>query len=130
MKHAWEQAEAAKDHRTATLIDQFLKQDFPRLPVAELNLPSLPADLLEDFKKMREMLLLVPPALRETIVEQMLEESLPDHYGIPPELGKILLKTLLLSGGGSGKPLDFLDDRSLPFDFPLPRQSRRKPKKR
>ena len=130
LEHAREQAGAAKDTRTATLIDQFLMQDFSRLSSDEFDLPPMPDDLFEDLEEIREMLLSVPPKLREQVLDQLLQEFSPDRYGIPPEVGKMLLKALLLPGGAGGKLPDFLDDMPLPFDFPAPRQSRRKRKKR
>ncbi|MFO1431887.1 MAG: hypothetical protein U1F76_17405 [Candidatus Competibacteraceae bacterium] len=130
LEHAFEQAEAAKDTRTATLINQFLTQDLLRLPSAEFGMPPMPEDLFEDLEEIREMLLSVPPKLRDQVLDQILQESSPDRHGIPPEMGKMILKMLLLPDGGGGKPPDFFDDMPLPFDFPSPRQSRRKRKKR
>ena len=130
LEHAREQAGVAKDNRATTLIDQFLQQDFPLLPPSEFGMPPMPEDLFEDLEEIREMLLSLPPNQRDKMLDQMLKDFSPDKHGIPPEMGKILLKALLLPGGAGGGPLDLLDDMPSPFDFPSPRRSRRNRKKR
>jgi len=131
LEHAWQQAQAAKDHRATTLIDRFMQQDFPP-PPSELDMPPIPEGFFEELEEIREMLSSAPPDLQEKLLDQMLKESSSDKHGIPPELIKLLLKAFLLSGGadaGSGPP-DLFDDMPSPFDFPPPRRSRRKRKKR
>jgi tetratricopeptide (TPR) repeat protein len=130
LERAWERAEAAKDNRTAMLIDQFLKQDFLLLPKPGVDIPSIPMDVLEGLEQLRKELLSVPARAREALLDQLIKEMPPDMDGFPPELRKHILKILLLPGSAENKPPDILEGLPFPVDFPPLPQPRRKRKKR
>jgi tetratricopeptide (TPR) repeat protein len=125
LKHALKQAATAKDHRAATLIDRFLSQGpfslpFPRPSSGPLPLPPKLRNDMEDLRKELERL---PPALRDRMLDQILD-SLPLDDDFPPEVQRALMKALLLGGGSLENLLDELPD------FPLPGRGGRKHRRR
>ena len=119
LEHAMERANAAKDHRAATSINRFLSQNPFSLPFgprgggpAPLPMP-IPPKMRREIEDMRKELERLPPALQGRMLDQILDDLLPDD-DFPPEIQRAIMKMMLLGGGIE----DLLDE--LPEDLPLP----------
>lgn len=120
LEDAMETARDAEDHRTTMRIGQFLGMG--RLPFARPRsgprpMPSMPSGMPRELEEMRSTLDQLPPALRDRMLNQILDDLPPDD-DFPPEVQRALMKALLL---GDERLEELLDD--LP-DFP-PSSSRR-----
>lgn len=121
LEQAMERATAAKDHRAATSITRFLSQSPFSLPFAPkgrgpapMPMPiPIPPKMRREIEDMRRELERLPPALRDRMLDQILDELPPDDE-FPPEIQRALMKMMLLGGGIE----DLLDE--LPEDLPLP----------
>ena len=125
LEDAMETARDAEDHRTTMRIGQFLGMG--RLPFARPRsgprpMPSMPSGMPHELEEMRSTLERLPPALRDRMLNQILDDLPPDD-DFPPEAQRAIIKALLL--GGSGNLGELLDD--LPDFFPSspPRGGRR-----
>lgn len=117
LEDALETARAAEDHRTAMRIGQFLGQD--RLPFARPRggprripfgmPPMMPSGMPREMEEIRRELERLPPALRDRMLNQILDDLPPDD-DFPPEVQRALVKALLLGGGNLGELLDDLPD--------------------
>lgn len=121
LEQAMERAAAAKDHRAVTSITRFLSQSPFSLPFrpkggapSPLPLPMpMPPKMRREMEDLRRNLERLPPALRERMLDQILDELPPDDE-LPPEIQKAIMKMMLLGEGIE----DLLDE--LPDDLPLP----------
>lgn len=121
LEQAMERATAAKDHRAATSITRFLSQSPFSLPFAPkgrgpapMPMPiPIPPKMRREIEDMRRELERLPPALRDRMLDQILDELPPDDE-FPPGVQRALMKMMLLGGGIE----DLLDE--LPEDLPLP----------
>jgi tetratricopeptide (TPR) repeat protein len=137
LERVWQQAEQAKDHRTARLIDSFLNQDFSPLTAPFPSLPPLPPEVREGLEKLRRELRNASPKLRDKLMDDFLDGVFGRKSGKLRALDKVVL-TLLLAAGTEDEslelPLDFLeppDEFLFPFDLPeMPRPAHKKSKRR
>jgi len=114
---AWQQANAAEDSRTALLIEQFFNQERP-LPAFPLPTMAPPPELTAALEQIRQDLLQVPAHEREAALDEMLDSMPENADGLPPELRKLILKTMLLPEGTE------------PPASPAPQRHRKKPKRK
>ena len=119
LEHAMERATATKDHRAATSITRFLNQSPFSLPFSPkgggpmpLPLP-IPPKMRREMEQIRAELERLPPALRDRMLDQILD-ALPSDDEFPPEVQRALMKMMLL-GEGIEDLLDELPDLPLPF---------------
>ncbi|MBK8752902.1 MAG: hypothetical protein IPL99_15265 [Candidatus Competibacteraceae bacterium] len=113
LEDAMETARDAEDHRTLMRIGQFLGQG--RLPFSRPRghsrpmpmpmLPNIPAEI-EEIRRDLERL---PPALRERMLNRILDDLPPDD-DFPIEVQRAMMKALLLGGGNLEELLDDLPD--------------------
>ncbi|MBS1221784.1 MAG: hypothetical protein H6R23_1404, partial [Proteobacteria bacterium] len=123
LQHAMERARATKDHRAATSITRFLSQGPFSLPFGpkgggsmpmppSMPLP-VPPKMRREMEQIRKELERLPPALRDRMLDQILDDLPPDD-DFPPEIQRALMKMMLFGGNIE----DLLDE--LPEDLPLP----------
>ncbi len=117
LENALDAAKSANDHRTVLRIARFLHQDVMlSIPSPQprgrprSTLPPMPREL----EKMREDLARLPPALRQRMLNQILD-SLPPDDDFPPEVQRAIMKALLLGGDRLEELLNMDMD-----DFPMP----------
>lgn len=119
LEHAMERASATKDHRAATAITRFLSQNPFSLPFrpkggGPMPMPMpMPPKMRREMEDIRKELERLPPALRDRMLDQILDELPPDD-DFPPEVQRAIMKMMLLGEGIE----DLLDE--LPEDLPLP----------
>lgn len=128
LEDALEAAKDAEDHRAVMRIARFIHQrglftSFPRPRGGPRSMPmpmpmSMPPQMRRELEEAREELEQMPPALRERMLNQLLD-SLPRDADFPPEVQRAIMKALLLGGDGLEKLLDLDED-----DFPSPGRGR------
>ncbi len=112
LENALDQAVAAKDHRTVTAINQFFSQGAPPSPFSRMGgPPQMPREMRRELDDIRRQLERVPPALRDQMLDAMLDDLPPDD-DFPPKVQRALMKILLL---GDEAFRDLLDESP---DFP------------
>ena len=131
LQHAMERAAATRDHRAVTSITRFLSQSPFSLPFSPkgggpmpMPMPMpMPPKMRREMEEIRKELERLPPALRDRMLDQILDELPPDD-DFPPEIQRALMKIMLLGGKGIEDLMDELPD--LPLPFPGDRGGRRK----
>jgi hypothetical protein len=121
LERAMERATATKDHRAATAITRFLSQSPFSLPFrprggGSMPMPMpmpIPPKMRREMEEIRKELERLPPALRDRMLDQILDELPPDDE-FPPEIQRAIMKMMLL-GEGIEDLLDELPDLPLPF---------------
>jgi len=129
LEDALKEAKKAEDHRAVMRIVHFIHQrglftSFPRPRGGPRSMPmpmSMPPQMRREMEEAREELEQMPPALRERMLNQLLD-SLPQDDDFPPEVQRAIMKALLLGGDGLEELLNMDMD-----DFPMPSPGRGRP---
>jgi tetratricopeptide (TPR) repeat protein len=132
LEHALKQAAAAKDHRAVTQIERFLSQGpfslpFPRTGRGPMPMPMpmpMPPKMRHEMEDLRKELERLPPALRDRMLDQILNDLPPDE-DFPPEVQRALVKAMLLGAQGLEDLLDELSGLPLPLPGRGGRRNRR-----
>jgi hypothetical protein len=82
---------------------------------------SMPPQMRREMEELREEMEQMPPALRERMLDQILD-SLPQDDDFPPEVQRAIMKALLLGGDRLEELLNMDMD-----DFPMPSPGRGRP---
>ncbi len=141
LEEALEAAQKADDKRAVIRISQFIEEGEMSMPFpfpqsrggggSSMPIPfPMPPRMRREMEEIREQLEYMPPALRERMLNSLLD-SLPEDQDFPREMQRAIMKAILLGGEGQIEMMpemggmDEDDD-----DFPLPSRGRGRPKNR
>jgi tetratricopeptide (TPR) repeat protein len=139
LESAFETAKEAEDKRSVMRIGRFLSESQPPMPFGRpgsgprsMPMPmNMPSSVREEMAEIREQLEQLPPALRDQMLDRILDD-MPKDGDFPPEVQRALMKAMILGNN----PLQKLLDMDMDFDmdddddFPPPPRGRGRPKKR
>ncbi|MDQ5910331.1 MAG: hypothetical protein QG599_2427 [Pseudomonadota bacterium] len=141
LENALEAAQKADDKRAVIRISQFMEEGEMSLPFPfpqsrggggpSMPIPfPMPPHMRREMEEIREQLEYMPPALRERMLDSLLD-SLPEDKDFPREMQRAIMKAILLGGEGQMERMPEIEDMDEDEDdFPAPSRGRGRPKNR